>query len=176
MSERTHIQQSRRGLALLGVVLLYTGAAFVFYLVIARTPRSGVPLPAFLYRNRDLWLVVGGLIVAAGMVCLRRSSPPSVIRDATPFSSVVLYTRSDCPLCEEALEVLQRHRERLPGIEIVDIGDEPELVVEFGDWVPVVEIDGTVRFRGCVDEMLLRRLLDAAARDPLRQPHSEPTT
>ena len=37
--------------------------------------------------------------------------------------------------------------------------DDPELVERFNTCVPVVEIDGVVRFRGRVDGRLLRRFL-----------------
>jgi glutaredoxin len=67
-----------------------------------------------------------------------------------------LYTRRNCHLCDDALAVLQQH-----GLEptIVDIDQHPEFVSEFGNCVPVVEIDGQVRFRGRVNQLLLKRLL-----------------
>jgi hypothetical protein len=46
----------------------------------------------------------------------------------------------------------------------IDIDQDPALVDRFDVCVPVVEIDGKVRFRGRVDELLLRRLL--ASRGP----------
>jgi hypothetical protein len=42
---------------------------------------------------------------------------------------------------------------------MVDIEADEELAGRFGQWIPVVEIDGQVRFRGQVDEVLLQRLL-----------------
>ena len=67
-----------------------------------------------------------------------------------------MYTRNDCHLCDEAKATLERH-----GLtpEEVDIDLDPELVNRYTDCVPVVLIDGVVRFRGRVDEVLLRRLL-----------------
>jgi glutaredoxin len=69
---------------------------------------------------------------------------------------VVLYTRPGCHLCEEAAEVLSRY-----GLSprLIDIDGQPELREKFDTCVPVVEIDGRVRFRGRVDEVLMRRLL-----------------
>ena len=69
---------------------------------------------------------------------------------------VVLYTRDGCHLCDEALQILMRH-----GIkpQEVDIDEDPDLVQQFGECVPVVTINGAVRFRGRVNEVLLRRLL-----------------
>jgi glutaredoxin len=74
----------------------------------------------------------------------------------SPSSQVVLYTRNDCCLCHDALEILQKE-----GIhpEVVDIDQQPELRAKFTTCVPVVEIDGKVRFRGRVNPVLLRRLL-----------------
>ena len=102
-------------------------------------------------------------MVALGMLCLRRVPHQASVPDNSPFRSVVLYTRDDCPLCDEAKAVLNKYRERLPGIDEIDIDEDDELVAEFGNWVPVVEIDGTVRFKGHIDEMLFRRLLDGTA-------------
>ena len=69
---------------------------------------------------------------------------------------VVLYTRVGCHLCEDAERLLIKHGLRP---EKVDIDDDPELAEQFNTCVPVVEIDGKIRFRGRVSEVLLRRLL-----------------
>ena len=69
---------------------------------------------------------------------------------------VVLYTRQGCHLCDEAEQLLGRH-----GLspELVDIDADPALAERYTDCVPVVVIDGQERFRGRVNEVLLRRLL-----------------
>jgi glutaredoxin len=77
---------------------------------------------------------------------------------ATP--DVVLYTRNGCHLCDDALALLERNG--LTPRE-VDIDADPELRAAYNECVPVVEINGRVRFRGRVDERLLRRLLDGGA-------------
>ena len=69
---------------------------------------------------------------------------------------VVFYTRQGCHLCDGAAEVLRAHD---VGYREVDIDDHPDLLERFNTCVPVVEIDGVVRFRGRVDPRLLRRLL-----------------
>jgi glutaredoxin len=71
-------------------------------------------------------------------------------------STVTLYTRQGCHLCEDAKAVLVRH-----GLSVkeVDIDQEPELKARYQECIPVVVIDGVERFRGRVNEMLLRRLL-----------------
>ena len=71
--------------------------------------------------------------------------------------NVVLYTRQGCCLCDEAEAVLARHGLRA---RLVDIDAAPELREQFTNCVPVVEIDGKVRFRGRVNEVLLKRLLE----------------
>lgn len=67
-----------------------------------------------------------------------------------------MYTRRGCQLCDEARELLVAH-ELAP--ELVDVDDDPALRERFGALVPVVEIDGRIRFRGRVEPVLLRRLL-----------------
>jgi len=69
----------------------------------------------------------------------------------------VLYTRGGCHLCDDARELLEAHGLRL---RLVDIDGDQALRERFNDCVPVVEIDGKIRFRGRVDAVLLRRLLD----------------
>jgi glutaredoxin len=70
--------------------------------------------------------------------------------------SVIVYTRRGCHLCDEACDLLQRY-----GLspQLIDIDTDPELCNEYTECVPVVVIDGQVRFRGRVNEVLLKRLL-----------------
>ncbi len=70
--------------------------------------------------------------------------------------NVVLYTRRGCHLCEDAHQLLAAHG-LMP--QLVDVDDDPELCERFNECVPVVEIDGKIRFRGRVDPVLLRRLI-----------------
>ena len=69
---------------------------------------------------------------------------------------VILYTRAGCHLCEEARQTLVKHG---LAVEEIDIDEHNELRSRYDTCVPVVVIDGRERFRGRVDEMLLRRLL-----------------
>ena len=69
---------------------------------------------------------------------------------------VVLYTRQGCHLCDIAKETLLQYGQ---SPEEVDIDADPDLRARFDCCVPVVEIDGKIRFRGHVDKRLLRRLL-----------------
>ena len=74
---------------------------------------------------------------------------------------MVLYTRHGCHLCDEAKELLEMYREVLPTPIEVDIDADPALQARFTTCVPVVEIDGKIRFRGRVNAVLLRRLIAA---------------
>jgi hypothetical protein len=78
---------------------------------------------------------------------------------------VVMYTRRGCHLCEAAWERLAEARGRY-GFALVaqDVDGDPRLVAEYGKCVPVVTVNGRVRFRGAVNPVLLERLLRAEAR------------
>jgi glutaredoxin len=69
---------------------------------------------------------------------------------------IVLYSREGCHLCEEAKVLLEQC-----GLQTVcvDIDDDTTLIKRFGTCVPVMEIDGRVRFRGRIEPVLLRRLV-----------------
>lgn len=72
----------------------------------------------------------------------------------------IMYTRRGCHLCEEAWERLRRAQDHHGfRLEAVDVDGDPELTAAYGDCVPVVTVNGKVRFRGRVNEVLLRRLL-----------------
>lgn len=63
-------------------------------------------------------------------------------------------------MCDDAAALLAQF-----GLEprSVDIDADPALREQFTNCVPVVEIDGKVRFRGRVNEVLLRRLIEHPA-------------
>lgn len=78
---------------------------------------------------------------------------------------IEVFTRSNCPLCDELEEELERAAHEHPvAVEWVDIESVPGLEEEYGDRVPVVRIGGRERFFGRVDPVLLRRTLRAEAR------------
>ena len=76
------------------------------------------------------------------------------------FETLKLYTRRECHLCDEAKQLLMAYVSFLPPIDEIDIDENPEFLEKFTTCVPVVEIDGKVRFRGRVNESLLRRLIE----------------
>jgi hypothetical protein len=87
---------------------------------------------------------------------------------------VVVWTRADCPLCDDAITLLQAaaRRWRL-RVELRDLNADPVARRNHEHWIPVVEIDGRVRFRGRVNPVLLERLLAATA--TLETPESFPS-
>jgi glutaredoxin len=79
--------------------------------------------------------------------------------------TVTLYTREQCCCCRSALETLQAYQaDHGFMLEEVDASD-PLLVDRIGPIVPVIAIDGKVRFRGEVNRVLFERVLAARSRD-----------
>src|SRR5262245_15312451 len=76
----------------------------------------------------------------------------------------VFLTRKGCHLCDEALAILRasQKRYRFP-LDVRDVDTNAEWVSKYDKCVPVVEINGKVRFRGAVNEVLLQRILEAKA-------------
>jgi glutaredoxin len=74
---------------------------------------------------------------------------------------IVVYTRPGCHLCDVAKKTLAKYA---LTYEEVNIDDNDDLRRQYTDCVPVVVIDGRERFRGRVDEPLLRRLLNRGDR------------
>ena len=80
---------------------------------------------------------------------------------------VTIYSRKECQLCEEALNVLQKLKDEL-GFEISEIfidGNE-ELEKQYGEQVPVTLIDGVhhdywrvdpVRFKSSLEKHRLHQ-------------------
>jgi glutaredoxin len=78
-----------------------------------------------------------------------------------------VYSRASCGCCEKAMKVLKEAQRRFGfAINEVDIDRDPELLEKYNTEVPVVTVNGKVRFRGVVNPMLLERLLVAECRMP----------
>ncbi len=78
-------------------------------------------------------------------------------------TTVTLYTRVGCHLCDVAKDVLEEvRRERSFELTTVDIDTDPELVRLYGEEVPVVAVDGRKAFKYRVDAAALRERLDRA--------------
>jgi glutaredoxin len=73
---------------------------------------------------------------------------------------VTIYGKPECCLCDEALEVLEAVRKRIPfDIEKRDISGDADLIERYGLSIPVILIDGKMAFKHRVDQSRLIALL-----------------
>ena len=120
----------------------------------------GLRFPDFWYGSRNFHLLMCVGLYIAGWLALRNSRESEQQSTVAPmFNLVTLYTRPGCELCDKAMGILDRFSDRLPTINVVNIDDDPELQKLHRDWIPVVEIDGRVYFRGVVNSILLERMI-----------------
>ena len=172
----TPINERLKARPFAGTVALFFSVLILFFGIIdRRTPVAFMPESWFVHRS--LWYLMATVSFVIGCLLLRDPVvADEVVADetassdtisnigerATPFQRLVFYTRRNCPLCVKAKKLLQSYSEYLPAIEEFDIDASPQLTAQFGNCVPVVEIDGKVRFRGKINELLLQRLIDGA--------------
>ena len=77
------------------------------------------------------------------------------------MTTVVLYGREGCCLCDDAREMLLRIRERHRfELRERDIESDDGLLRTFLERIPVIEIDGVEEFELLIDETELERRLD----------------
>lgn len=77
--------------------------------------------------------------------------------------TITLYTRSACPLCDEARAELEMLKPRwLYRIEEIDIMTDHETYERFHDKVPVIAVGGEIVSGGRVDAERLHEALQAA--------------
>jgi glutaredoxin len=75
-------------------------------------------------------------------------------------TTVVLYSREDCCVCDEAREILERVRRRREfDLQERDIDEDEALALAYLERIPVVTIDGVEAFELFVDEAELERRL-----------------
>jgi glutaredoxin-like protein DUF836 len=143
------------------------GVGLILVLARAVETAQGIPgLPRSWYQNDWLWWLVGLASIGLGARLLAQSESqestggwkPS--RPGQRFRELVLYTRDGCQLCDEAAELLHGYSRWLPAITTRNIETDPNLVQKFGTCIPVVALDGKIRFRGKVNQALLRRLIE----------------
>ncbi|MGL5858800.1 MAG: glutaredoxin family protein [Angustibacter sp.] len=83
--------------------------------------------------------------------------------DADQPSRVVLITRSGCHLCDEAREVVRRVVTHASiGWTEQDVDADSELRARYGEYVPVVLVDGAQHGFWRIDETRLRDALAVA--------------
>ena len=77
--------------------------------------------------------------------------------------TVTLYSKTDCPLCDEARKALDRVHARVPfEREEVDITTDAGLEAAYRERIPVVAVDGRDLFDFHVDEEILEQRLAGA--------------
>lgn len=130
--------------------------------------RLGWPVPH--YFGDWLLLLLALATAFAGAALLWSGDHPRTAwrptREGRRFHTLVLYTRRGCHLCDEAHALLARYAEYLPELVEVDIDADPTMRESYDACVPVVEMDGRVRFRGRVSEPMLQRLIEGTPPTP----------
>jgi glutaredoxin len=77
------------------------------------------------------------------------------------MTTITIYSREGCHLCEEAHSTLKSMREELNfEIEVIDIDQDAELVKLYSDQVPVIHIDGIHHDFYKVDPLRFRSSLE----------------
>lgn len=73
---------------------------------------------------------------------------------------IMLLTRVGCHLCDDARGVLQRVAAEVgTPVQEQDVDADPQLRAQYGDWVPVILIDGREHGYFRVEEERLRAAL-----------------
>ncbi|WP_299463247.1 glutaredoxin family protein [uncultured Gimesia sp.] len=178
MSTMVHKEEIPQGLPFLGNAMLFLGLGI---LALSLTGTEWLPfnMPRSWYQNPTVWKLLALCMTGGGIAVLKQVSSSEMknelrnrethqSEDWMPeehgqrFETLTVYTKKNCPLCEEASEILEDYAAYLPQAELIDIYSDPALVEKFGTCVPVVVIDGKIRFRGRINEVLLRRLIVAS--------------
>lgn len=150
----------------IGGVLLYAGIAIWALILLDTAVELPVDMPRTWYLHRPLWGLIGLGLFAGGWKLQRAVAiAPQSWNPGPPgrrFRRLIVYSRPDCHLCDDAKAVLANYLDYLPDIEEINIDTRPELQERFGTSIPIVQLDDQIRFRGRVDEILLRRLIEGA--------------
>jgi len=77
------------------------------------------------------------------------------------MTTITIYSRQGCHLCDDAENVLESLREELDfKIKIIDIDKDADLVKLYSDQVPVIHIDGIHHDFYKVDPLRFRSSLE----------------
>jgi thiol-disulfide isomerase/thioredoxin len=80
-------------------------------------------------------------------------------------TSITLYGKPGCHLCEVAGEIVDRVVAELPegAVEVTEVNilEDPDLVAHYGERIPVLLIDGDLHAYWRVDSGRLRRALES---------------
>lgn len=170
--------EHHRATAAFGSILLVIGVTITCLAMAEASGGLPFSLPRSWYTNRPIWYLLALASFGGAWKLLRQEPDGRLPSEAVSrrFRRAVLYTRAGCHLCDEMRQGLDRYAQYFPPIEVIDIDSDPALVAKFTDCVPVLEIDGRVRFRGRLNEVLLRRLIDATPeRGASAQPAQSPS-
>jgi len=76
------------------------------------------------------------------------------------MARVTLYTRKDCPLCDEAAQLLRRLAPEF-GLEVeaVDIESDPALLERYKESIPALALDGEPLLSAPLPESRVRMVL-----------------
>ena len=129
--------------AWLGTGTMILASLFAVLIFCDRTNMPLFSMPSFWFKSRGVHLVLCGGMFLMAAILLKSPGAPRDDRNGRPlFRSCRFYTRANCHLCDDALGILTQFQDALPTIEIIDIDEDAQLVRQFGESVPVVEIDG----------------------------------
>ena len=82
---------------------------------------------------------------------------------------LALYTRKNCPLCDEMKrEIAHALHDEPHSLREIDIDSDPALVELHGRSIPVLAIDGRVAFKGRLTARELVRKVERARREERR--------
>lgn len=77
---------------------------------------------------------------------------------------VVLYSREECHLCEQARDVIISLQKEFPiSLTEIDIDEDPSLKKKYGLKIPVIAINGEVIFESNIDIDRLKSYLQTVA-------------
>jgi len=145
-----------------GTVCLLAGAGLAVLIFVDGWTNLSLRLPRFWYTAKNFWvLLCTGFFVSGWMFHRHASAYPDEAVSDVVFRSLVMYCKPDCPLCDRAAEILSHYSHQLPSLTKIDVSDDPDLLKQHGDTIPVIQIDGRIRFRGVVSAELLERLIAA---------------
>ncbi|WP_197441820.1 glutaredoxin family protein [Thalassoglobus polymorphus] len=148
----------------IGTAFILLGATGMYLLLESQngtfTGRLSHPLTA----HAPIWgMTFAGMLGLGIWLLWNRSHAQTTWRptySGRRFRTIVLYTRSGCPLCDEAAELLGAYRRWLPPTTEVDIDLDHDLQERLGEEIPVIQVDGKTRFKGRISEVLLQRLIE----------------
>lgn len=163
MTEGMNIKRLSR---LAGTLCVWTAGVLAVLIFVDKWTNLSVPFPAFWFTSRSFHVPACVILLVLGWLCHRNAAnvPEHNAAATVSFQNVIVYSKPDCCLCDRALDVLSEFSHSLPAIQTLDISGNEKLEALYSECVPVVEIDGRVRFRGIVSPDLLERLIEAKQR------------